>query len=169
MKLTYGRRAKVPALTAIGTVLSVCLTSGAIAASGGQIASVDERISGAERVVVATARSVSPEWRENSHGDRIIVSRVRLDVSEALKGPGDRTVWLDVDGGTLDGLTLQVSGLPLIRPGERAVFFLDSAEGGVHIPHRRGQGILMLDDQDLVKGSSLRLGEIRSRARRMGR
>ena len=68
-----------------------------------QVATLDERVSGAERVVVATARSVSPEWRENSHGDRIIVSRVQLDVEETLKGTADRTMWLEVEGGTLTG------------------------------------------------------------------
>jgi hypothetical protein len=168
MKPTSWRLVKIPLQTVIW-IAGVCVTSGAIAASAGQIASVDERVRAAERVVVATARSVTPEWRENAQGDRIIVSRIQLDVNETLKGAVDAHVWVEVDGGSLDGLTLQVSGLPLIQPGERAVFFLDSTPRGVHTPHLRGQGILMLDDQNLVRGTRLRLDEIRSRARRARR
>ena len=134
-----------------------------------QVATLDERVSGAERVVVATARSVSSEWRENSHGDRIIVSRVQLEVEETLKGSADRTMWLEVEGGTLDGLTLRVSSLPLIEGGERAVFFIDRGAGSGNVPHLRGQGILFLDEQDVVRDSSLRLTDIRIRARAAGR
>jgi hypothetical protein len=36
---------------------------------------------------------------------------------------------------------------------------------GRYEPHLRGQGILELDDNDYVKGSSLSLGMIRSMAR----
>ena len=130
-----------------------------------QIASLDERISGAERVVVAKTRTVRAEWRENDHGDRLIVSRVELDVEETIKGDADTTIAMEVDGGTLDGYTLRVSSLPMVQAGERAVFFLDRGNGGVHLPHLRGQGILFLDDTDVVRGSSLRLSEIRTRAR----
>jgi hypothetical protein len=147
------------------TVVGMWLASGALGASAGQIASLDERVSGAERVVVATVRRVIAEWRETTHGDRIIVSRAQLDVKETLKGVVEPHVWVEVDGGSLDGLTLHVSGLPLLRPGERAVFFLESAERGVHTLHLRGQGILMLDDQNIVRGTRLRLDQIRSRAR----
>jgi hypothetical protein len=143
------------------------LTSAVISASERQVATLDERIDGAARVVVATARTVTGSWRENSHGDRIIVSRVLLDVEETLKGAEAATAWLDVDGGTLDGLTLQVSSLPDVRPGERAVFFLAAPAGNVHTPFLRGQGILKLEDDGLVRGTSLHLNEIRSRALRV--
>lgn len=145
---------------AVGLVL-VLLGSGLRA----QIATLDERIGGAERVVVATVRGVTPEWRENSHGDRLIVSRVQLEVEETLKGAPELTMWLEVEGGTLDGLTLKVSSLPMLQGGERGVFFLDRGPGVVHRPHLKGQGILFLDGQDVVRGSSLRLAEIRSHAR----
>jgi hypothetical protein len=45
------------------------------------------------------------------------------------------------------------------------VFILDPAEGGVYALHRRGLGILPLDDQDVVRGSTVRLGDIRTRVR----
>jgi hypothetical protein len=115
--------------------------------------------------VVATARSITASWRENEHGDRLIVSRVQLEVNETLKGAGKRTVWLDVDGGTLDGYTLRVSGLHMPEVGERAVYLLDRGDNDVHVPHLRGLGILPLDDSDVVRGSNVHLNEIRTRVR----
>ena len=105
-------------------------------------------------------------WRENTFGDRLIVSRVLLNVEETLKGtPSNSPVWMEMEGGTLDGMTLRVSDLPELQPGERAVFFLDQGENGISTPHLRGQGILKLDNDDVVRGSSLRLDAIRTLAR----
>lgn len=126
---------------------------------------LDDRINGAEHVVVATARSVAAEWRQNQFGDRLIVSRVQLEVSEGLKGAASQIMWLELDGGTLDGYTLHVSSLPLMQAGDRAVFFLEASDRGVHTAHLGGQGILFLDTDDRLRGSSLRLGDVRNRAR----
>ena len=51
-----------------GAVIGVGVSSAASAQS------LEERASGADSVVVATPRSVSASWKENEHGDRIIVS-----------------------------------------------------------------------------------------------
>jgi hypothetical protein len=153
---------------AIGALaLLACLGTGAAltAASGGHIASLDERIQGSQKVVVASARSVNAGWRENTYGDRLIVSRVLLDVEETLKGPAtSNAIWMELEGGTLDGFTLRVSDMPTLQPGERAVFFLDQDENGIATPHLRGQGVLKLDDENVVTGSSLHLANIRSAA-----
>ena len=146
--------------TAAALAASLAVSSLA-AASEGRPVSVAERIQGAHTVVVATAASVNATWRENAFGDRLIVSRVVLHVEETLKGARTPTVSMDLEGGTLDGFTLRVSTLPVLAPGERAVFFLEEAGGGVYRSHLRGLGILKLDDQDQVKGSSLRLDDIR--------
>jgi hypothetical protein len=146
----------------VGVIAGIGLLAGAAAA---QNATLEYRVSGAESVVVATARSVTASWRENEHGDRIIVSRVQLDVNETLKGARASAMWVDVDGGTLDGYTLRVSGLHMPEIGERGVFILDPAEGGVHTPHLRGLGILPLDDNDVVRGSNVHLSDIRTRVR----
>lgn len=151
-------------LTSIGALLAVLLAGGGAFAQQAP-ASLDERIAGADRVVVATARSVQARWEQSEHGDRLIVSRIRLEVSETLKGRPAQTMWLDLEGGTLDGVTLTVSSLPSLRPGERAVFLLDAEQGGVHRPHLRGLGILKLDEQDRVRGTDVPLDEIRTRAR----
>lgn len=120
-----------------------------------------ERVQGAGVVVVATPVNVSATWRQNALGDRLIVSRFQLQVEETLKGARRNDAVVDLEGGTLDGFTLRVSSLPTLEPGERAVFFLDGQADGSFQPHLRGQGILKLDDQNFVKGSSLSLDEIR--------
>lgn len=129
-----------------------------------RVASLEERFAGAEQVVVAEAQSVSGGWRQNEHGDRIIVSRVLLRVAESLKGGAARQMWLEIEGGTVDGITLEVSSLPLLKEGDRAVFFLN-ADRDVHRPFLKGQGILTLDDNEMVTGSSLHLNTIRRMSR----
>ena len=120
-----------------------------------------ERARSAERVVLARIASVTPAWRENEFGDRLIVSLARLAVDDTLKGPAAASLEIEVEGGTIGALTLRVSDLPPIVPGERAVFYLRRNGLGVLVPHLRGQGILELDAADRVPGSSLTLGEIR--------
>jgi len=154
---------------ALALVVFVSAIGSVASGSEGRVVPLAERIQGAGVVVVATPSSVNASWRENAFGDRLIVSRVLLHVEEVLKGTPARDVALDLEGGTLDGFTLQVSSLPTLAPGERAVFFLDLASDGAFQPHLRGQGILKLDDQNFVKGSSLSLDEIRRVAASSGK
>ena len=66
-----------------------------------------------------------------------------------------------IEGGTVGDLTLRVSDLPSLEEGERAVFFLDAAAGNDHVPHRRGNGVMKLSDNDRVVGSQLSLSDVR--------
>jgi len=141
---------------------AVCLTA-AVSASAADSRQVDlsARTRGARKVVVAKAVSVTPTWRTTAHGDRLIVSDVALQVEETLKGTPASLVWLEVEGGTIDGVTLAVSSQTPMKVGERAVFFLDETSSGLHLPHLKGMGILKLDADDRIQGSSLRLEEVR--------
>jgi hypothetical protein len=154
-----------PRRLVLGVICVVATLSATVNADVARVASLDERLRGANKVVVATARRVDARWEQNEHGDRLIVSRVVLEVQETLKGVPAQAESLDVIGGTLGGLTLQVSSLPLVHVGDRAVFFLEADERGGYRPHLKGQGILFLDHQNIVRGSSLRLDDIRMRAR----
>jgi hypothetical protein len=137
--------------------------SSVMAAAGRQI-DIPERIRGAGRVVVAQVTGVTPGWRTNSYGDQLIVSRVALHVEETLKGTPAAALALDLEGGTIGNLTLHVSSLPGLSAGERAVFFLDPTSDGSSLPHLKGLGILKLDQNNQVRGSSLRLEDIRRMA-----
>ena len=158
-----------PQRVALLFAVSLLWTSGATRAVTPQMENLDLRIEGAERIVVARVRDVAPEWRENEYGDQLIVSRVELEVGETLKGDGAQTVWMDMEGGALDGLTLRVSHLPELQHGERAVFFLAPVSRGVYGPLHGGDGILPLDEDDVVRGTTWRLDDIRGRARGLGR
>src|SRR5258708_1798393 len=121
-------------------VASLCAGS-IVMASNGRFVDVSERIKGANRVVVARTTGVTASWRENAHGDRLIVSQLVLHVEETLKGGGQADELMELEGGTLDGFTLRVSDLPEVALGDRAVFFLDRTNSPVSVPHLRGLGI----------------------------
>jgi hypothetical protein len=148
-------------------VLISCGT--ATVATGERPVDIPERARGAQRVVVAKATSVTTGWRHNGFGDHLIVSEVSLAVEETLKGTPASVLKLDLEGGTLDGVTLRVSSVAPLSPGERAVFFLDSTVLGAHVPHLKGQGILKLDSSNQVTGSSLRLDDVRRMVKSSGR
>lgn len=150
-------------------IFAVTLWATSAMASEGRQVDVAERMRGAHKVVVAKAVSVAPEWRTNAHGDRLIVSQVALQVEETLKGTPASLMWLEVEGGTLDGVTLVVSSLPPVKAGDRAVFLLDATASGTHVPHLKGMGILKLDAANHIQGSTLRLDDIRRLAASAGR
>lgn len=134
-------------------------------AAGDEASSLAARLQGASQVVIAKTRAASPRWETNSNGDRLIVTEFVLDIEETLKGRNGSEVIIEVPGGTLDGLTLRVSGQPVLKPGDRAVFLLESTPTGVYKPHRRGEGVLRLNDQNTIAGSALTVNDVRQIAR----
>jgi hypothetical protein len=145
--------------------LAVGLAGGAVQAGSQRPVDIPERIRGAERVVVAQVMRSDARLQRNRFGDELIVSRVQLHVHEALKGGYAATLVLALEGGTVGEVTMRVSDLPQLEPGERAVFFLERGESDQHVPHLRGQGILKLNDEDRVEGTSLTLDMVRRMAR----
>jgi hypothetical protein len=141
-----------------GGLLGANLAAGATQGSPVPLA---ERARGAERIVVGRVASVAPQWQVNEFGDRLIVSMVRVVVSETLKGQPLPTLDVEVEGGTIGDLTLRVSDQTSFSPGERAVFYLRRTARGTFAPHLRGEGLLKLDASNRVSGSSLTLEQIR--------
>ena len=144
--------------------LAVASAGVALTAGSQRPVEIPNRIRGAERVVVAQVGRVDARYQRNRFGDELIVSRVLLQVRETIKGSLERAVSLELEGGTVGEVTMRVSDLPELEPGERAVFFLDRGQADLHLPHLRGQGILKLDDMDRVEGTSLTLDMIRRMA-----
>jgi hypothetical protein len=124
-----------------------------------------ERARTAERVVVGRVTTVNPIWQTNEFGDRLIVSVVTVAVDETLRGPALTTVDLEVEGGTIGDVTLNVSDLEPVAAGDRAVFYLARSRRGAFVPHLRGQGVLKLDRSDRVRNSATTLVDIRRAAR----
>jgi hypothetical protein len=138
------------------------------AAAQDPAAGLAERADGAERVVVGRVTSVNGVWQKNEFGDRLIVSVVRVAVEETLKGEAQTTMELEVEGGTIGDLTLHVSDITPVVPGDRAVFYVRRSPRGVLVPHRRGLGLLKLDRSQRVAGSNLTLDEVRRAVRSRG-
>jgi hypothetical protein len=136
-----------------------------LAAEVGPPSDIPTRAKGAQRVVVAHVLDVRAQFQTNRFGDQLIVSTAMLDVSETLKGDPVSVLQVEVEGGTVGDLTLKVSDLPVLARGERAVFFLDDASGGVMLPHERGRGILKLSQSDQIQNSAVTLAEIRRQVR----
>jgi hypothetical protein len=123
------------------------------------------RFVGAQSAVVGKVESVTPRWHRNQWGDELIVSRLTVDVVETLRGASARKLQIDVEGGTLGGLTLQVGHQVALEAGDRAVFILDEVQPGLHAPHGKAQGLLRLGPHDRVEGTSATLAEVRAAAR----
>jgi hypothetical protein len=140
------------------------LASTNVIAETGQAVPIEQRARGAERIVVASVTHVSSRVHQTEFGDTIIVSDAKLNVEETIKGKHE-PVTMTLEGGTVNGMTMRVSSLPVLSPGERGVFFLERGKSGEFRPHLRGQGILKLDGTNRVTGSSLTLGDIRRMAR----
>jgi hypothetical protein len=155
------RVALVLLIAAAVTVAPAAQPQGAGAPQPGRGQDVPSRARGADAIVVAKVTAVISDFQTNAYGDRLIVSHAELTVEEALKGTPPQVMSLDVEGGTVGNLTLTVSDMPSIAPGERGLFFLHQSHPGVHVPHDRGHGILKLDRADRDKESGLTLGELK--------
>lgn len=144
-------------------VLSAVVAAAApLAASDGPRPDLTALARRAERVVVATVTRVEPVFQTNEFGDRLIVSRAHLRVETMLKHDGGpEALVLEVEGGTIGDLTLSVSDLPTLEPGERAVVFARRNSRGEFVPEGRGHGILKLDSSDRVQGRPLTLAAVR--------
>lgn len=84
-----------------------------------------------------------------------------MTIEETLKGPTASTIDVEIEGGTIDGLTLHVSDQVPLAPGERAVLYLGRTPRGTFVPHLRGQSLLKLDASNRVEGSALTVADIR--------
>jgi hypothetical protein len=60
------------------------------------------------------------------HGD--IFTRVTFRVDEVIKGPTVRTLDLDFLGGTLNGVTLEISDMTVPPVGEEGIFFIEQVD-----------------------------------------
>jgi hypothetical protein len=145
---------------AVATALGLVSATPAMTQEGPPVPLV-ERARGAEQIVLGRVASVSPEWRVNDFGDRLIMSVIHVAVDEMLKGNSQATVDVEVEGGSIGNLTLHVSDEQSFAAGDRAVFYLARSRRGAMVPHLRGQGTLKLDRSSRVPNSSLTLDEIR--------
>ena len=127
---------------------------------------LDERVRGAERIVGGHVMMVRSEFTTNEFGDRLIVTRARVVVSEVLKGRvPTSTMEVDLEGGTVGRLRLQVSDMPEVGPGDHVVFMLRENATGRQVPSMRGQGVFKLNRQGRDDEQGITLEDIRAAAK----
>ena len=155
----------------VALALCAAVASASASTSTGRPADIAARTRGAGRVVVAQVADVQARFDVNKYGDRVIVSQLLMEVEESLKGPHASVVPVDVEGGTIGGLTLDVSDSVRLKKGDRAVLFLDATvtPAGAYRPHQRGLGVLKLDSTNHVAGSSVTLDQIKAAVRAAAR
>jgi hypothetical protein len=151
-------------------VCSGCvLNAAAPLAQHGLPVSVNDAARTAERVVVGQVIRADAVQQSNGYGDVLIVSHTSVRVDETLKGTTASSVVIEIEGGTLNGITMRASDMPTLQVGDRAVFFVDQGSSGRLVPHLRGHGILKINANGKVENSSLSLEEIRATVRAAGR
>lgn len=144
-------------------VVCVWMAGGALADSVPDIA-IQSRAQGAERVVVASLETVYATYDRNEFGDDLIVSRAWVRVREVMKGSGlgvGQGFEMEVEGGTVGDITLRVSDMPGIAPGDEAILFLTRDRRGRIVPYLRGLGILKLDTRGRVAGTEVTVEDLR--------
>ena len=92
-----------------------------VASIGGQPEDLAALAKGADRIVVGKVSEVHSAFGRNRHGDQVILSQVALEITETLKGTAATLLSVEIEGGTVGDLTLRVSDMPELTPGERGV------------------------------------------------
>ena len=144
------------------TLLTICLTAITVAAKVGAPPEIGERTKGSAKVVLATVTNVESEFGENESGDRLILSHLTMRVDETMKGPHEAAVVVTLEGGTVGDLRLDVSDMPKLEKGKRAVLFLTSDPDGGYKPHGRGSGVVEIGADNRAKGENLSVDDIRA-------
>ena len=149
----------------LAVVMIACATTTVIAQGGPPSEEVTRLSRGAGKVIVGRVIDVQPRFETNRFGDELIVSHAVVEVTETLKGARQALVRVAVEGGSVGGLTLEVSDMPALAVDDEAVMFLDTPATGDAMPHDRGHGIIKLDAQGRVRGNGPTLDEIRGQVR----
>lgn len=91
----------------------MCVLAANLHADVAQPTDIAARARATEGVVVATIADANATFAKTEHGAQIIVSQVTLTIDDDLKRPSRDTILsIDVEGGTVGDLTLDVSRRP---------------------------------------------------------
>jgi hypothetical protein len=85
-------------------------------------------------------------------GEGNIYTQVTLSVEQTIKGETQEVVNLRVPGGELNGQAMWVEDAPSFESGERAVIFLQGAEGSFTVVGGF-QGKFTIDSNNMVSGN----------------
>jgi len=98
---------------------------------------LDDLVQKSGRIIVGKCISRESRWNDRN---TLILTTARFAVSEPLKGSSDGFVNVVTVGGTLDGITQTVSGMPVFEPEEEVLLFLEPSKNSHWQPLGLSQG-----------------------------
>ena len=105
--------------------------------------SLEQMVRGSHGIMLG--RCVSRETYWNKSRTRIYTA-TRFAVTEDLKGGSGKSATVVTVGGTIDGMTLAVSGTPSFRDNEEVLLFLEAGKSGNWILMGLSQGLFRITD-----------------------
>ena len=143
-------------------MLAICVAVVTVRAAVDVPLELPESARAATKIVLATVTHQEAVFGESAFGDQLILTHVTLQVDETMKGAHQADVVVTLEGGTIGDLTLDVSDMPKMTDGQRAVLFLTSDPTGEYVPYGRGSGVMEVDASDNVPDIGLTVAELRA-------
>jgi hypothetical protein len=123
----------------------------------------EEMADRAELVFVGKAVASRAEWRTVG-SDRVIFTLVEFETQEVLKGNAGKSVTLQFLGGTIGDMTLEVTGVPRFKAGDRVILFVEKngvqfcplvgvfhGKFGLRKDEKTGHDIIVMHDGKLLR------------------
>lgn len=132
-----------------GRRLSLCVALGALLLTAAPSPAstlirrtLPELAAGADLIFVGRCEAVTPHWNRDR---TLILTAYRFRVLRALKGSPGATITLDELGGVVNGVGMNVSGVPRYSVGEEVLLFVHRTELGRWETHGATQGKFPLE------------------------
>ncbi len=106
-------------------ILAILLAVGAVLPAGAStFAAMNDKelVAASDAVVRGQVVSVESFWNDHH---TLILSEAVFEVESAIAGAAPRYVTLRTAGGSVDGYTVEATGFPVFRAGDRALLFLE--------------------------------------------
>jgi hypothetical protein len=117
----------LPRAIRLGMLMIVALTLSAAPARATTVIAPDfeSLVSQADYIVRATVKSITSEYRTTPQG-KAIFTKVELQVLETIAGTPPQPLVLQLLGGTVDGMTMRVAGVPQFHVGDEDILFVQN-------------------------------------------
>lgn len=113
-------------LLSTGAVLAMALAGANASASTFVALTGEQMITQADSVVQGSVVGIVPRWDD---GGRLIVSDVRIAVSEVLVGAAPPLITVQTPGGEVGDIYVEAAGFPKFKRGEQVILFLGAPRG----------------------------------------
>lgn len=108
----------------LASVLLVLILSTALSATTVERLSLEDLSIRAHLIVHGTVRSSESQWTADR---KLILTTTIIETTEAIKGQAPRLLQVTTIGGRVGNTVLHVAGMPVFKPGEDAVVFVEQA------------------------------------------